>query len=88
MLTFSFPDGLELPIQNTSGKAEIATFGDIFDTFRSFQNKLSIMPDYALKGTNGWSFIGLLGALLTFVLSAIAAYIISFVKKRKKQNAK
>jgi cobalt/nickel transport system permease protein len=81
------PDGLEWAIEGVAGKAEIAAQGGIYDTFRNFQEKLAIMPDYTLKGSgSGWSFPGLVGAVVTFAFAGIIAYIISVVKKRKKQQ--
>lgn len=81
------PDGLEWAIFNVTGEEEIENNDDTKDQVASWQEKISILPDYNFKdsdSTFGTSFSGIIGAGLTFILVGAIGFIAS--KKRHEKT--
>jgi cobalt/nickel transport system permease protein len=85
------PDGLEWSVANAAGAAPItAPKGGVHESLADFQSRIAVMPDYDLaapaakaEGEGAWpdvkagkSFAGLVGALVTLLIVAAAAFIL------------
>lgn len=93
----SNPDGLEWSMFKTAGVEELETNSTIHEKLSSIQEKVSFLPDYDFKlGENGeevedsWpavstgtSVSGILGAIMTLILSMAIGGIILTIKHRK-----
>jgi cobalt/nickel transport system permease protein len=91
----SKPDGLEWSIEKTTGST---AGGELLETLpesiAKIQSATAFMPDYAYKLDDndghsrhgGTSVAGIVGSAFVFLLVWLAAFIISAVKKRQKQD--
>jgi cobalt/nickel transport system permease protein len=85
------PDGLEWSLANAAGAAQIsAPRGGVHERLADLQSRIAVMADYDLaapapkaEGESAWpdvkagkSFAGLLGAFVTLLLVAAAAFIL------------
>lgn len=80
----SFPDGLEWSLEKVAGTADLEASGSVYHIFANLQEKTSLLPDYAFKGSEnaaGTSFSGILGVLLVFGFCYILCKICKFFKK-------
>jgi cobalt/nickel transport system permease protein len=87
----SFPDGLEWAVEKTAGTAELEASGEFMEGAASIQEKTAIMPDYDFKDAEegsgiGTTVAGILGGAFTFLLAGTAAFIISLIKKKRKDS--
>ncbi|HPR24323.1 MAG TPA: energy-coupling factor ABC transporter permease [Bacillota bacterium] len=73
----SFPDGLEWAMEKTAGTAELANNGAFKDAAGSFQSQTAFMPDYDSGAA------GIVGGLITVILTGITGLIIYLVKRKK-----
>lgn len=68
------PDGLEWSMERVAGTAELASSGGAYSFFENIQSFFSILPDYALKGSDapiGTTISGVLGVAVLLMISAI-----------------
>lgn len=85
----SLPDGLEWSMEKVAGTAELPASGGVFDTAQSIQNTTSILPDYALPGSEsmaGTTVSGLVGILITAIVLIGIAVLFRFFSHRKKRG--
>ena len=88
----SYPDGLEWAIEKTAGTTELATSSPVIEKTTQAQNAVAVMPDYDFKGAKekgagvGTAVAGIVGGALTFLLAWVVAFVISIVKKRRKNE--
>lgn len=88
----SYPDGLEWAMENTAGTTELEVKGDVLEGAASIQEAVAFMPDYDFKDAGeegsgiGTTVAGIVGGALTFILAGAAAFTISIVKKKHKNN--
>jgi len=89
LLASAYPDGLEWSIEGVTGSTELESDGSIHEGAALAQEKTAIMPDYAFKyndGPIGTSTAGVVGAAMTLVLAGATGFVITRIKKRKKQE--
>jgi cobalt/nickel transport system permease protein len=86
----SYPDGLEWATEKTAGTIEFETTSPIIEKATQVQGAVAVMPDYDFKDAVedsskiGTAVAGIVGGALTFLLAGVTAFIISYVKKRRK----
>jgi cobalt/nickel transport system permease protein len=86
----SYPDGLEWAVERTAGTKKLGTVNPVIEGTVRLQDTVAFMPDYDFKDTikkgssNGTSVAGIAGGVLTFLLAAAAAFVISAFKKKRK----
>lgn len=89
----SYPDGLEWSMGRAAGTTELEAKGSILEGAASIQEATAFMPDYDFKDAGedasgtGTKVAGIVGGVLTFFLAGAAAFTISVVKKKQKENA-
>ena len=89
----SHPDGLEWSITKVAGSAELESEGVIHEKAATLQEKTAFLPDYAYTGADGegsaggTSLSGIVGALLTFLLAGGIGWLITSLKRRKRNMA-
>ncbi|WP_461246900.1 energy-coupling factor ABC transporter permease [Treponema sp. R6D11] len=89
----SHPDGLEWSIKNITGSTEIEKDNAFLNGAASIQEKIAFLPDYNFSDAGeegsaaGTTLSGILGGIFTFLLAGISAFVISAVKKRRKDKA-
>jgi cobalt/nickel transport system permease protein len=89
----SHPDGLEWSMKKTAGTAELDVKSNMLKGAASIQEATAFLPDYDFKNASedssgiGISIAGIVGSLFSFLLAGAAAFAISAVKKRRKENA-
>lgn len=97
------PDGLEWSMFRTAGVEELEAPDGVHAAFSGIQEKTAFLPDYGFKpaegeesagGDESWpavspgtSVSGLVGGAMTLALAAMTGFIISRVKRRKKDAA-
>ena len=88
----SYPDGLEWAIEKTAGTTEFETASPVIEKTTQAQNAVAVMPDYDFKNAKekdsgvGTTVAGIVGGALTFLLAGTVAFVISIVKKRRKNE--
>ena len=84
----AYPDGLEWAIEKTAGTSDIENDSEVHQGSGELQEDIAILPDYSFgeedNGT-GTATSGIVGGLMTLVLAGATGFIISKVKKRKRQ---
>ena len=88
LIASSNPDGLEWAMEKVAGTAELETAGGIYASAESVQETTSILPDYALPGSEsalGTVVSGLVGIVVVVCLCIGICYLFRFFRK-KKQN--
>jgi cobalt/nickel transport system permease protein len=88
LFSSSFPDGLEWSVKGVAGTAELEETGDsVHKTASDLQEKSAFMPDYGLKNADssaaGTSAAGIIGGVMTAVLTAGAGVAIHFIRRKK-----
>lgn len=86
----SHPDGLEWSIERVTGSTELEARGDAYEAFDRVQSSLSVLPDYAFRGSEsvaGTSVSGIVGGLIVIVLCAGACYGLRFLANRGKKRS-
>ena len=82
----SHPDGLEWSIERLTGSTGLNAAGDVYQAAGSIQDFTSLLPDYALKGSEsafGTTFSGIVGALAVALVCVGACYLFKFFRKKK-----
>ena len=86
----AYPDGLEWAIEKTAGTSDIENDSEVHQGSGELQEDIAILPDYSFGGRNdtgtGTSTSGIVGGLMTLILAGATGFIISRVKKRKRQS--
>jgi cobalt/nickel transport system permease protein len=91
LVASSYPDGLEWAIEKTT--TELWELNPIIEWVEQIQNAVAVMPDYDFKSAGkggseiGTTVAGIAGGALTFLLAGATAFIISVVKKKRKNIA-
>ncbi|MEI8247348.1 MAG: energy-coupling factor ABC transporter permease [Lentisphaerota bacterium] len=97
------PDGLEWSIAKVSGMEQLERNGTIHKALAAVQEKVALLPDYSFKTSpeshaieqaqqwpavnGGTSFAGLIGGVMTLLLSGLAGLGIMYIKKFRKAKA-
>ncbi|MCL1839002.1 MAG: energy-coupling factor ABC transporter permease, partial [Propionibacteriaceae bacterium] len=86
------PDGLEWAIAKVWGKTELETNGTFNQGTIAVQELTTIMPEYDFPDADaasglGTPIAGIIGAIFTFALAAVAALIISAAKNKRRASA-
>ena len=87
LVASSYPDGLEWSIERLTGSTELHAAGEIYQTAGSVQEFTSLLPDYALKGSEsslGTMLSGIVGGLVVTLVCVGACYLFKFFRKKKK----
>ena len=87
LVASSYPDGLEWSIERLTGSTELHAAGEIYQTAGSVQEFTSLLPDYALKGSEsslGTMLSGIVGGLVVALVCVGACYLFKFFRKKKK----
>lgn len=82
----SNPDGLEWSIERLTGSTELEASGGIYQAAGSVQETVSLLPDYAFKGSEsafGTTFSGIVGCLAVVIVCIGACYLFKFFRKKK-----
>lgn len=88
----SHPDGLEWSMEKTAGTTELEIKDGFIEGAAAIQDKTAFMPDYDFKNAGeegsgtGTTVAGILGGAFTFFLAGASAFIISHVKKKRKDG--
>jgi cobalt/nickel transport system permease protein len=86
LVASEYPDGLEWSLQNITGSTELDASGSLYNAAAAAQEKLSLLPDYALPGSDsavGTSISGIVGALVVVVLCVAVCYGLKLFKKKR-----
>ncbi len=86
LLASAFPDGLEWSMEKVAGTSELTAGGAAYETAARIQEVTSVLPDYAIKGSEsaaGTTVSGLVGAAAVVALCIACAYLFRFFKNRK-----
>jgi len=86
----SHPDGLEWAIDKTTGKEELETENSVMVKAAEFQEKTAFLPDYAFSDADsrtselaGTSVSGIIGALITLLISVAVGIFVRVMQGRK-----
>lgn len=89
LVASSNPDGLEWSMEKVAGTAELEAAGDIYASAESVQEATSILPDYALPGSEsaaGTVISGLVGIVVVVGLCISVCYLFKFFRKKKQHE--
>ena len=87
LMASSNPDGLEWSIERLTGSTELHAAGEIYQAAGSVQEFTSLLPNYALKGSEsslGTMLSGIVGGLVVALVCVGACYLFKFFRKKKK----
>ncbi len=85
----SNPDGLEWSIIKLH-EEELEAEGAVIEGAAKVQDAAAFMPDYSFKNSSedgsalGTSAAGIIGGLISFLLAAVCAFVITLIKKSRK----
>lgn len=80
----SNPDGLEWSIERLTGATELEAEGGIYETAGNIQEAVSLLPDYAFKGSEsafGTAFSGVAGGAVVLAFCVGMCYLFKFFRK-------
>ena len=86
------PDGLEWSIAQITDSTEFNEEDSLPNKSAEIQHQHSVLPDYNFKGgktlgnINGTTVAGFLGSGLVFVIAGVSGWLISKLKKRKRES--
>ena len=86
------PDGLEWAMEHVAGTTELEAEGAFMEVAAAIQESTAFMPDYDFKevgddgSATGTTVAGIVGGTLTFLFAGVAALVISFFKKKRKDG--
>ena len=73
-------------MEKVAGTSELTAGGAAYETAARIQEATSVLPDYAIKGSEsaaGTTVSGLVGAAAVVALCIACAYLFRFFKNRK-----
>lgn len=84
----SNPDGLEWSIEKIAGTTELDAQGFVYRIVSGIQEKMSFLPDYDFKAGQGTGtgISGVVGAIITSVLALGAGFVITFIKRKRRNG--
>lgn len=85
----SHPDGLEWSIERVTGNSELDTPSGIHETLEGVQEKIAILPDYALKNNDsliGTSLSGVLGDFVVILFCLLLGFGIKYFRNFNREN--
>ena len=80
------PDGLEWAMERVAGTSELEAVGGVYDAAAAAQEATSLLPDYAIKGSDstwGTALSGIVGSLAVLVVCLGVCKAFRFFGKKK-----